>query len=247
MQLRFFIHVVLARILTSLLIALSATAPIIESRESPHHPARPPQFSNQPEIQIEIQIANEHDTHIVLTNLSEELLTAVYLEISYLSEDRAPSKMGWDAFLQDKSPIAKNATVSLPLGHASGVPFLGRVEVVAAVWARGTMFGPPGQLNYIFANRAYYVRVFDRLIPLLQTGLQEEWTSEQYLVALDKMPDQLTRLAFGVRSTLKVNTNFDANLEIRKKLIQDFIHRFTAQRDALRQSKPDFTAPYIPN
>jgi hypothetical protein len=221
--------------------------PIIASHESPRLPPLAPQFSTQPEIQVEIQIANERDTRIVLTNLSEEPLTAVYLEISYLSENRTPSKMGWDALLQNKSPIAKNANLSLPLGHTPGVPFLGKVEVAAAVWARGTMFGPPDKLKYIFTNRAYWARAFDRLIPLLQTGLQQEWTREQYLVALEKMPDELTRQAFGVRSTLKVNSDFDANLEIRKKLIQQFIERFSAQRDALRQSKPDFTAPYIPN
>ncbi|MGA8223263.1 MAG: hypothetical protein WB780_16550 [Candidatus Acidiferrales bacterium] len=240
------IHAPFANFLVILFIFPPVQPLLLESHELSRRPP-PAQFSTQPEIQVEIQISNERDTRIVLTNQVEEPLTAVYLQISYLSESRTPSKMGWDAFIQNNPPIAKNANVSLPLGHTPGVPFLGKVEVIAAVWASGTMFGPPDKLKYIFTNRAYQVRALDRLIPLLQTGLQEQWTREQYLVALDKMPDEFTRQALGLRSTLKVNPNFDAKLEIRRMLIQQFIDRFCAQREALRQSKPDFTAPYIPN
>jgi len=237
----------LARFLTVLVISVLVQAPFLESRNSPHHPPRPPQFSNQPEIQVEIQTANERDTRIVLTNLSEEPLTACVLRISYLSEDRKPEKMNWDVFLLNISPLAKNVNISLPLGHAPGVPFLGKVEVAAAVWARGTIFGPPGQLKYIFTNRAYRVRALDRLISLLQTGLQQEWTREKYLRALDQEGKLAASQAEGVKSTLQVNKNLDANPAIRQKIIQKYVDSFSAERDALRQSKPDFTAPYIPN
>jgi hypothetical protein len=246
-HLRVFTRVVLARILTTLLIALSAMAPKIESQESPHRTSRPPQVFNQPEIQVEIQTSNERDTRIVLTNLSDEPLTACVLRISYLSENRKPEKMNWDVFLLNTSPLAKNANVSFPLGHAPGVPFLGKVEVAAAVWARGTMFGPPGQLKYIFTNRAYRARALDRVISLLQTGLQKEWTRNQYLNALDQEPKSVSSQIYGVKSTLQANPNLDASPAVRRKTIQKYLDSFSAEREALRHSKPDFTAPYIPN
>ena len=246
-HLRVFTRVVLARILTILLIALSAMAPRIESHESPHRTSRPPQVFNQPEIQVEIQTSNERDTRIVLTNLSNEPLTAFVLRISYLSENRKPEKMNWDVFLLNTSPLAKNANVSFPLGHAPGVPFLGKVEVAAAVWARGTMFGPPGQLKYISTNRAYRVRALDRVISLLQTGLQQQWTRNQYFAALDHEPNSVSSQASVVRSSLNESKKFDADPALRQALITKLIASFTAERETLRQSKPDFTAPYIPN
>jgi hypothetical protein len=134
----------------------------------------------------------------------------------------------------------------LPLGHFVGQPYPDKTEVAAAVWADGTTFGPSDHLKRILSNRAYQANTLNRVISLLQTGLQQEWTRDQYLAALDKAPDALASQAFGVRSTLKVNTNLDANPNIRKKLIQDLIDRLSAERDALRQSKPDFNAPINP-
>jgi hypothetical protein len=237
----------LPRILAVFFFSMVVQNPILESHEYPLQPAHPPQFSNQPEIQVEIQTSNERDTRIVLTNLSNEPLTAFVLRISYLSENRKPEKMDWDVFLLNTSPLAKNANVSFPLGHAPGVPFLGKVEVAAAVWARGTMFGPPGQLKYIFTNRAYRVRALDRVISLLQTGLQQQWTRNQYFAALAHEPNSVSSQASVVRSSLNENKNFDADPALRQAVVRKLINSFSAEREALRQSKPDFTAPYIPN
>jgi len=241
------LDVFLASALCMVLVSFFIQTPILESREPPPQPSHSPQLSTEPEIQVEIHSANERDTRIVLTNLSEQSLTAFFLHISYASENRAASKMLWDAFQQNKSPVAKNATVELPLGHAPGVPFLGKIKVAAAVWADGATFGSPDELRHIFANRAFRARALDRIISLLQTGLQQQWTRDKYLAALEQEPKFVASQALGLSSTLKANENLDSDPRTRQKLIEEMLQRFAEERDALRRSKPDFTAPYIPN
>jgi hypothetical protein len=244
---RTFTHTLLARILTFLLITLPIAAPILKSRELAHQPHRSPQSSGQPDFRVVIDSVTEPQPQIILTNLSEVPLTACFMNISIWSEARRQGVTLWDAFLLNKPPIAKEANVSMPLGHIVGQPYPDKVEVAAAVWADGTTYGDADLLKHILRGRASRAQALNQIVLLLQTGLEQEWTRDQFLAALDKMPDVLTREAFGVRSTLKVNTNIDANPKIRKNLIQTFIDRLSPERDALRQSKPDFTAPYIPN
>jgi hypothetical protein len=243
---RTFTHTLLARIVSVLLFSLLVHLPVLEPGEPAHLPSHPRQSSGQPNFRVEIHSITEHGPQIVLTNLSEEPLTACYLQTSFWKEDRKPSGILWDAFVQNVPAIAKDADVSMPLGHVGGEPNPDKVEVAAAVWADGTTYGSPDQLNRVFSNRAYWANSLSRVISLLQAGLQQEWTRDQYLAALDKAPDAVTSQAFGVRSTLKVNTNLDAKPGILKKIIQEFVDRLSTERDALRQSKPDFNAPMNP-
>ena len=242
-----FTHLLLARILTFLLITIPIAAPILDSRERAHQPHRSPQSSGQPDFRVVIDSVTEREPQIILTNLSEVPLTACFINISFWRENRKQGGVLWDAFLINKPQIAKEANVSLPLGHVDGEPYPDKVEVAAAIWADGTTFGDADYLKHILRGRADLANKFDRVISLLQTGLQQEWTRDQYLAALEKLPDASKPQAYGVRSTLKLNTNLDGHQAILKHLIQEFIDRFGVQRDALRQSKPDFTALYIPN
>ena len=242
---RTFSHALLARIVSVLLFSLLVQAPILESRESAPLPPRPPQSFGRPGFLIQIQSALNPEPRIILTNLSEEPLTAVYLQMYSSTENRKRSGELWDAFLQNRSPLAKDVGISLSLSHAVGERIPDKVEVAAAIWADGTTFGPPDQLKRILSNRASRAAVLDGLVSFLQTGLQQEWTREQYLAALDQAPT-VSSQAYGLRSTLNANPNLDTKPRVRQKVIQRFIDSFSAEREVLRQSKPDISTPYNP-
>ena len=237
---RTFTHALLARIVSVLLFSLLVHLPVLEPREPAHLPSHPRQSSGQPNFRVEIHSVTERGPQIVLTNLSEEPLTACFLQISFWKEDRKPIGELWDAFLQNTSPIAKDGDVSLPLGHVVGQPLPDKVEVAAAVWADGTTFGSPDELKRILSNRAYRAHSLDRIISLLQMGLQQEWTRDHYLVALDQAPT-VSSQAYGLRSTLNANPNLDTKPRVRQRIVQRMLDSFSRERDLLRQSKPDFT------
>ena len=150
---RTFTHALLARIVSVLLFSLLVQAPILESRESAPLPPRPPQSFGRPGFLIQIQSALNPEPRIILTNLSEEPLTAVYLQMYSSTENRKRSGELWDAFLQNRSPLAKDVGISLSLSHAVGERIPDKVEVAAAIWADGTTFGPPDQLKRILQSR----------------------------------------------------------------------------------------------
>ena len=243
---RTFTHALLARVVSVLLFSLLVHLPVLEPGEPAHLPSHARQSSGQPNFRVEIHSLTEHGPQIVLTNLSEEPLTACYLETSFWKEDRKPSGMVWDVFLQHQSPLAKDVDVSLPLGHVVGQPYPDKVEVAAAVWADGTTFGPSDHLRRILSNRAYRAHSLDRIISLLQTGIQQDWTRDQYLTALDNKSRAISAEAYGVKSTLDANPNLDTRPQVRQKVIQRFIDSFSAEREVLRQSKPDISTPYNP-
>jgi hypothetical protein len=243
---RTFTHALLARIVSVLLFSLLVHLPVLEPGEPAHLPSHPRQSSGQPNFRVEIHSITEHGPQIVLTNLTEEPLTACFLQISFWKEDRKPIGELWDAFLQNTSPIAKDGDVSLPLGHVVGQPLPDKVEVAAAVWADGTTFGSPDELKRILSNRAYRAHSLDRIISLLQTGIQQDWTRDQYLTALDDKSRAISAEAYGLRSTLEANPNLDTKPRVRQKIIQTMLDSFSKERDLLRQSKPDFNTPINP-
>jgi hypothetical protein len=227
-----------ASMLAVLLISLLFHAPIIAPRKPANLLSHLPQSSGEPNFRVELHSLTEHGPQIVLTNLSEEPLTACFLRISFWTKEK-PSGIFWDAFIQNVPPIAKDADVSMPLRPVIGKRYPDKFEVAAAVWADGTTSGSPDELKRIFSIRAHRAAQLDRIITLAQTGLQQEWTREQYLDALAQA-SSVSSEAYALKSTLEANPNLDTKPRTRQRTIQTMLDYYTRQRDALRQSKPDF-------
>jgi hypothetical protein len=80
----------------------------------------------------------------------------------------------------------QNGTISQSLAHVVGQPFSDKIEITAAVWADGGTFGDPEKLKRIFLNRITDLQSYERAISLVQKGLQENWTRDQYVAAWDQ-------------------------------------------------------------
>jgi hypothetical protein len=187
--------------------------------------------------------------HFVVTNLCEQPLTAFFLQKSAPEDGKVEGGVLWDALTLGQSPIAKGGTVSPPLGHVEGQPFTDKIEVVAAVWADGSTFGNPARLKLIISNRTAELRSYDRAISLLQKGIQQNWTRDEYLAAWDeqKKAGPLTGAAAAImESNLQRNPSLDSTSKL-QRTIQRFLDMFFQRRDILRQSKPELSAVGNPN
>lgn len=69
-------------------------------------------------------------------------------------------------------------------------------KLVAAVWEDGSTFGPDELLARIFDSRRTLADSYDRAIAMLQTGLEKNWTAEEYLAAAQQLkPPAPTQIA----------------------------------------------------
>jgi hypothetical protein len=236
----------LARLLVVLFISMFAHARTVESCDPAKQPIDMPQSSSEPNFRAEIHSLTEDGPQIVLTNLSEEPLTACYLQTAFWKVDRKPSGQLWDVLVQNLSPLVKDAEISIPLVHMVGESYPDKVEVAAAVWADGTTFGRPDLLKRILISRASRANSLDQIISLMQTGIQQDWTRDQFLAALDGKSLATSVEASSLKSTLQANPNMETRPRVRQRIIQLMLDTFSRRRDALRQSKPDFNTPINP-
>jgi len=195
-------------------------------------------------FQLDTQPDTGPGPHFVVTNLCEQPLTAFFLE--NFSPDDGKTKGGqlWDALMPHRAPIAKGENVSGPLGHVVGQPFSDTVEVTAGIWADGSTFGNPERLKRILSNRAAELRSYDWTISLVQKGLQQNWTRDQYLAELDQYKSE-GHLPGYAAATLRANLqNFssDDSPNALYHVLQRLTGTFTQMRDMLRQSKPELSA-----
>jgi hypothetical protein len=236
----------LARGFSLLIISLLFLCRALKAQEPTQEPAPSTPLSGESNLRLQIDSVSQVRPHIILTNLSSAPLTACALELSYSTEIRRPTGLYWDSLLTHQSPVEKDATLSLPFAHMVGEPSPDKAEVGAAIWADGTTFGRADMLQHLLRIRAQRVYGVDKLIPLMQTGLQEDWRSEQYFIALDKEPIWLSSEARGLLSSIKANVNFDTKIDVRQKIIQTLLDSSIKERDTLRQSKPDLPAIRLP-
>jgi hypothetical protein len=200
--------------------------------------------TQQHAFQLDLQPDTGGGPHFVVTNLCAEPLTAFYLETSSSAGGRPTGGQLWDALSPHRSPLAKDGTISQSLAHVVGQPFSDKIETTAAVWADGGTFGDPEKLKRIFLNRITDLQSYERAISLVQKGLQENWTRDQYVAAWDQENKKapLTGAAAGMMEVnLWRNSGLDSPSNLRR-IMQHFREMFIPYRDVLRQSKPDLNA-----
>jgi hypothetical protein len=194
------------------------------------------QSFEQPRFQIDIQATGERGPRYTVTNLTGKTVTACVLRLSSTSESKEQSRAVWDALLQDELPIEPGASISQYLSHVVGGPLADKIEVVAGVWADGETFGQPDGVKVILKNREMRASAYEQATSMLQRGLDQNWTRDQYLQALSDKPN--SGPIYAIRSTLVANQQFAEKPQLLRHAMQMILESFKQKLDQLRQAKP---------
>jgi len=175
----------------------------MDRRFARHFPERPP-------LLFESVEDAEHRPLIIITNSHQFSLTAYVVQTEPKSADDRPQTLIHDALTHMGglfAPIPKG------LSHKTGIPHIvgGLVpdaKLVAAVWEDGSTFGPDELLARISDIRKTMADSYDLAIAALQTGLDKNWTAQEYLVAAQKlkptMPPQMATLEEAMAASDKL-------------------------------------------
>jgi hypothetical protein len=195
--------------------------------------------AGRPRFQIDIQ-AGERGPRFTVTNLTDRSLTACVLELSSSSLAAGKGRNLWDVVTQDELPMEPGASISQSLSHVVGGPVPDKVEVIAGVWADGETFGQPVWVDAILKARAMRAFEFEQTTAILQQGLAENWTPDQYLQALSDKPD--SGPIHAVRSTLTSNQQFTEKPRLLLHAMQKMLESFVQKSDQIRMAKPAISA-----
>ena len=197
------------------------------------------QALNEPKFGIDIQRDEPEGPTFTLTNLSEKILTACTIRFSVSTQAERPSHMNWDSLVgtrgqhgEPQGPLESGASVTMGLPHEVGGPFPDKVKVVAGIWADGETFGEQVWVKTLVDYRASFVSAYEQAIALLKEGIENNWTRQQYLAALDGKPQSLP--FYSIRSTFQANRGLDVHPQRAKNIAQSLLHHFEQDLQRLR-------------
>jgi hypothetical protein len=197
-----------------------------------------------PNFRVEIRTDIDGKPGFTVTNLSNDTLTACVIRFSLSSESRWQSQMDWDAVVQgspvrkaETQPLAAGASMTMYLPHTVGKSLPDKVEVVAGIWASGETFGEAEWVKMILDNRASLALAYEDALGLLQRGLDENWTADQYVEALNSRP-RFTGPMSAISSNLRGNRNFDGEPQVLRRVVQNLQAYFQQRLDLIRKAKP---------
>jgi len=114
------------------------------------------------------------------------------------------------------------------------------VEAIAGVWADGETFGQPVWVNNILKTRALRASEYEQAAATLQQGLDQNWTSNQYLQAFSDKPD--SGPVYTVRTALAATDQQNAQKpQVLNHVMQKLLEAFRQKSDQLRKAKPTLT------
>jgi hypothetical protein len=190
----------------------------------------------QPGFRIEVQASGAGGPTFTIMNLTGKTVTACVIQLSSSSGRGSKSEMEWDALLQEVPPIEPGSSLSHYLSHVEGRPLPDKIEVVAGVWADGQTFGQPDWVKIILKDREMRAVEYDQAAAILQQGLGENWTRDQYLRVLggkqNSGPIQI------IRSTLIANERSEETPEFLRRLVQKMRDSFVQKSNQIRKAKP---------
>jgi hypothetical protein len=190
----------------------------------------------QPEFKIEIRATGKKGPGFAVTNLTAKTVTACVFELSYSSQGTRRSKIVWDALVQGDPPIEPGRTILRPLILIVGSSVPNKAEVIAGVWADGESFGQPVWANNIFKNRALRASEYEDAAAILQQGLDQNWTPNQYQQAFSNKPD--SGPVYTVRTALTATQQTAQTPQAFTHTMQFLLQTFRQQADRLRKAKP---------
>jgi hypothetical protein len=194
------------------------------------------QPSEEPNFQIEIQAAADAGPKFMVTNLTGRAVTARVIRISSSAVKKEQARQVWDALLQNELPIRPNAGKSAFLSRIVGTLLPDKVEAIAGVWADGETFGQPDWVKVILTNREAEASANEQAAALLQEGLDQNWSREQYLKAAGETRNS------GPIAVLRCALLANPNADKPRHLIQNLWDTFTGESVQIRTAKPPLTA-----
>jgi hypothetical protein len=194
-----------------------------------------PQSAPQPKFQVEIQSTGEKGPTYTITNLTGKTVTALVTEISSSTNSQGKAWDSWDALVQGQPPIKPGASLTSYLGHLVGAPLPDKVELVAGIWEDGETFGKPVWVKAVLANRETLVSAYEQSITLLQQGLDQNWTGDQYLTALQSKANSTP--VNSIRSTLQANAKPGHDPQAVPIAMRDLLAYFKRNLEVIRQAK----------
>jgi len=201
-----------------------------------HRPSATPE---QPRFKIEIRPTGEKGQKgpgLAVTNLTTKTVTACVFELSYPSPGTRKSKIVWDTLVQGDPPIEPGRTALRPFLPIVGGVLPDKVEVIAGLWADGESFGQPEWVNNILKTRALRASEYDDATAILQQGLNQNWTANQYQQAFINKPD--TGPVYTVRTALSATQQTAQTPQEFTHTMQFLLQSFKQQSDRLRKPKP---------
>jgi hypothetical protein len=166
-----------------------------EPTDLEHRHAR--HFSEKSPALFELAEDADHRPLIIITNSHQFALTAYVVQTEPKSADDNPQTLIYDALTRMGGLLAP---IPKGLSHKIGIPHIvgGLVpdaKLVAGIWEDGSTFGPDDLLARISDSRKALADSYDRAIAALQTGLDKNWTVEEYLTAAQQLqPPMPTRM-----------------------------------------------------
>jgi hypothetical protein len=189
----------------------------------------------RPKFKIEISATGEKGPSYAVTNLTAKTITACVFELSYSPQGTRKSKMVWDALVQGDPPIEPGRTILRPFLPIVGSSLPSKVEVIAGVWADGQSFGQPEWANNIFKTRATRASEYEDAAAILQQGLDQNWTPNQYQLVFSDKPD--SGPVYTVRTALAVNQQAAHTPQVFTHTMQFLLQSFRQQSNQLRKAK----------
>ncbi len=205
--------------------------------------AAAPQAVSPLKFSVEIDTESEHGPQFTVKNLNHKAMTAFVAEFFIPGQAHAEGGLGWDALMVNKPPVAPGAAISQYLAHRPGGPLPDRVEITAAIWADGETFGQQDRLERIVNHRNQELLEFDRVDAILQRGLDENWTRDQFLQAMGDKPGGIATLT--VSSTLKAAPQFDTDPKHMALAVRAMLRHLTEKAELLRTAKPNVISPTL--
>jgi hypothetical protein len=193
-----------------------------------------PQTGQQPKFQFDIQPAAQGGPKYTVTNLSDKAITACVIELSIWSEGKGQSRTVWDAPIQGERPLEAGASMTKNLGHIVGAPLPDKMDVIAGIWADGETFGQADWVKIILQGRASWASQYRQATALLQRGLDQNWTRDQYLEVLKTMPDSVPMET--IRSTLEAYPQVGGKPKLLERLVRRLLELLNRKSKLLRQA-----------
>ncbi|MFZ0305735.1 MAG: hypothetical protein WAL75_23805 [Terracidiphilus sp.] len=196
----------------------------------------PQQESQRSEFRVEISPAGQGRPACTVTNLSGKPVWALVLEISSSSQPARKAKKVWDMLLDGLHPIEPGASTSRGLFEFAFSPTPDRIKVIAAVWTDGETFGAPASVNLILNTRAARAAEYEDAAGILQRGLNQNWTRDQYEQAFRDKPD--SGAVYTVRTAISASQQTAPTPQAFTQIMQFLLTRFQQLSKQLRQVKP---------
>jgi len=188
-----------------------------------------------PEFRVEIH-PGERGPSYTITNLSGKSASALVLEVSSSAQPARKVNKVWDSILESHRPLEPGAGLSRPVYELAFSPVPDRIRVIAAVWTDGETFGERAVVNSILNKRVLRAGEYEDAAGILQQGVDQNWTRDQYEQAFRDKPDN--GAVYTVRTALSATQQTARTPEEFTQVMRTMLTTFRKLSNQLRQVKP---------